>query len=192
MVVCEQHLHLYSERKKHPCDRRLEEHCAPRTRYIVNIGTEHYGFVLECNPHDRATLSLPDGSTITLHWNGVPTWESLRDLRLAALTPLQRTAHAHLAQCGERVCVDNDAAALRALNAAAMEALESLPTTLKEDLAQMEAIAGNHCGAAAQRLVCKEGMGAPEELECQVLALRWRIGHKRMLYWASMLCIEES
>lgn len=149
---------------------------------------EHYGFVLGCNPHDRAPLcmlSMPRVPTVTLHWNGIPTWDSLRDLRVAALTPAERSL-AHLAQCGERVSIDNDAAALQALNAAARAALAALPTTLKDDLAQLALLEGG-----CSLLVCQGGVKETSAQECAALALRWRVGYKRMLYWASMLCLQQ-
>lgn len=157
----------------------------PLHRHTRHVRTEHYGFVLPGNPHDTAVLSMPDGRTVTLHWNGVPTWESLRDLRLAALGPGRRD-RAHRAHCGERVSAANDAAALRALNVAASMALAAMPTTLKDDLAELARVEGD-CGAA---LVCQEGVGEVEADVCALLALQWRVGHKRMLYWASMLCLQ--
>lgn len=130
---------------------------------------------------------MTDGSSVWLHWNGVPTWESMRDLRLAALTPDQLPS-AHLARCGERVCVENDLAALRALNAAARAALAALPTTLAQDVEQLAVMAGRVCNGT-QGMVCFEGVEEASVEECELLALRWRVGYKRMLYWASQLCL---
>lgn len=161
--------------------------------------TEHYGFVLNPNPHDCIPLVVPGGGTITLHCNGVPTWEGLRDLRLAALPRVKHARFAHLARCGARISMENDMTALRMLNEAAREALGGLPTTLKDDLQELEALGGHEETPKGPSAPREERAGKTEQgaeqgsvctTECEALALQWRVMYKRALYWASMLFID--
>lgn len=106
---------------------------------------EHYGFVLPAtlNPHDLAVLPsscLPAAVVSALaadkravHPNGMPTWDLLRELRLAAMSQAERRASGYLAACGERVSAANDAGALALLQDACRAAAQLLPTSLEHD-----------------------------------------------------------
>jgi hypothetical protein len=131
---------------------------------------EHYGFVLPDNPHDTAMLfptsdDFPQlaaecGIAPLLHANGNPSWEFLRALRLASLTPAERKSLAYLALNDEPVDERSEAWVMRTLKAACEATLARLPTTVAEDEAAL----------AAGGL--REGME---------VALRWRLGYKRTL-----------
>ncbi|KXZ46488.1 hypothetical protein GPECTOR_43g924 [Gonium pectorale] len=87
---------------------------------------EHYGFVLEDNPHDTALLDPelllqqlppaalaaaaahgldppPPAAECSLHADGAPSWQLLRLLRFCAATPAERRSGGHLMAAGERV-----------------------------------------------------------------------------------------
>lgn len=65
---------------------------------LALFGAEHYGFVLDDNPHDRAKLplkllpsSLQGQVTVDacwLHPNGYPSWDLMKSLRLWAASQL--------------------------------------------------------------------------------------------------------
>ncbi len=73
------------------------------------LSAEHYGFLLEDNPHD--TVFLPPALFPTakhmpykhcfLHASGVPSWELMKALRLSSQHPKTRKATAHLAAAGQ-------------------------------------------------------------------------------------------
>ena len=84
---------------------------------------EHYGFILDHNPHDQALLPIsafPDSfatylqqqqhnsSQCWLHCNGIPGWQLLRDLRCWAVSPAERKIQGHLAGAGQRISITGD------------------------------------------------------------------------------------
>lgn len=146
---------------------------------------EHYGFVLgaEQNPHDTAVLPrnvLPEavifqleaiaGSAAepTIHANGNPSWEFLRALRLAALTPAGRKIKSSAIFNDEKADDESEIWAMKTLIEACHEGLGKLPTTLKED-----------------EELLREG-------EFQTIGMhvvvQWRCGYKRILSKTIEIC----
>lgn len=74
---------------------------------------EHYGFILDTNPHDFARLPPAlferaagqelqlAGAECYLHSNGAPSWQLMRALRLAFLPGHQRKSLGYKAFAGE-------------------------------------------------------------------------------------------
>ncbi|GLC41210.1 hypothetical protein PLESTB_001526700 [Pleodorina starrii] len=104
---------------------------------------EHYGFVLQDNPHDTAQLDpaalpLPSSaraaagapylapSDCFLHANGQPSWQLLHLLRYCAASPAERRSAGHLMAAGERVSEQGDRQVLRWLHAACSRQLGDL------------------------------------------------------------------
>ncbi|PNH05183.1 Protein SET DOMAIN GROUP 40 [Tetrabaena socialis] len=111
---------------------------------------EHYGFVLEANPHDTAPLDpallpLPDSARYApgapplapadcfLHANGQPSWQLLHLLRYCAATPPERRSWGHKLAAGERVSQEGDRRVLSWLYAACSKQLTGMGTSLQHD-----------------------------------------------------------
>ena len=146
----------------------------------TNLGLlEHYGFVLENNPHDVADLpasAFPAlvqsqleaaGVTPSVHSDGNPSWDLLRALRLASLTPQERSTSAYLALRDERVCDRSERWALEAQRAGCAAALARLPPSLQHD----------------KELRQNGGLAPGMEV-----AVRWRVGYKRAVQAAVAGC----
>ncbi|KAG2448798.1 hypothetical protein HYH02_006149 [Chlamydomonas schloesseri] len=123
---------------------------------------EHYGFVMQDNPHDTAPLDpallpVPDNARYSagapplppeecfVHaggsgsdGGGAPSWALLHFLRYCAATPAERRTQGHLLAAGERINEQNDRIALGWLRAACLRQLADLPTTLEYDLRQLQ------------------------------------------------------
>lgn len=146
----------------------------------TNLGLlEHYGFVLEDNPHDVAVLptsALPGpvvtqlesmGAEPVIHANGNPSWELLRALRLAGLSSEER-ASAGWAPLEDRSAGPvSESWAMKTLIQACQSALDQLSTTLEEDEAVLR----------------EEGLS-----EGLRVAVAWRAGYKRILRRAMEIC----
>ncbi|KAK9800763.1 hypothetical protein WJX73_008794 [Symbiochloris irregularis] len=137
---------------------------------------ELYGFLLDHNPDDRAQLPLVAFNLPTLaehvqpgdawlHWNGVPSWKLLQGLRLATASKKERRQRAHAVVAGRTVGPEAETRALTSLHAACTAILDVLPTTLQQDLQLLE--------------------DGAEPSSRMALALRWRIGYKRMVAHAA-------
>jgi len=161
---------------------------------------ETYGFCLppgggpSDNPHDAAPLPpgafapycrreppLP-AADCRLHWNGLPSWELLRVLRVNAATPGEQRARGHLALEGWPVAAEGDEAPARWLRAVCSEQLEGLSTSIEEDETELERLR-EEAGAAAGDTGHRD--------ECLQLAGAWRLGLKRMLRRGSSLRARE-
>ncbi|KAK9835753.1 hypothetical protein WJX74_007290 [Apatococcus lobatus] len=129
---------------------------------------EHYGFVLDDNPHDKAHLDptwlegchpMPSQTACWLHPSGRPSWDLLSHLRQSFATLPKEKAHRYLAAEGICVGPDSEMAVCQCLLAACKTALKALPTTLHEDLAMLAELeqdldnfqATPHCPEQAQR-----------------------------------------
>jgi len=112
---------------------------------------EHYGFVLlgaDQNPHDIAVLprnvlseavifqlEAIGGSATepSINANGNPSWEFLRALRMAALTPAERKVKSSAVLNDEKADDESEIWVMKTLIQACQESLGRLPTTLAED-----------------------------------------------------------
>ncbi|CAK0784490.1 hypothetical protein CVIRNUC_007694 [Coccomyxa viridis] len=136
---------------------------------------EHYGFVLDDNPHDAALLpvgALPDGQLqgsvqpreCWLHPCGTPSWGLLRALRTWAATSCGHGARKHAALEGMRVSQESEAIAMSALRSLCSGVLDDLPTSCSND----------------EEILARDIIsGALSEQE--VLAVRWRRLYKQSL-----------
>ncbi|GLI63985.1 hypothetical protein VaNZ11_007094, partial [Volvox africanus] len=112
---------------------------------------EHYGFVLQYNPHDTALLDpallpVPSAARTSagspcltpadcfLHANGQPSWQLLHFLRYCAASPAERRSAGHRMAAGAAVSQQGDRRALQWLHVACSRQLDALPTTLSDDL----------------------------------------------------------
>jgi hypothetical protein len=143
---------------------------------------EHYGFVLEDNPHDFAAIPhrhFPEsvqhqldslGCHAILHANGNPSFEFLRALRFASLTPLERKTLSYFVLEDRSVNSQSETWVLKTLQRSCEEYLDSFPTTLQQD---MEILA----------------LQAPQGDEhCVSVAIAWRVQHKRIVWHTSKAC----
>lgn len=176
---------------------------------------QHYGFVLADNPHDTAALPprlLPaavrqqlgcnDGGggggaagsregedtpgAAYLHaTDGAPSWDLLRALRLACATPAARKAGAYLALSDRPISAASERAAFQALQGACRAALAELPTTAAQDERELASLdAGGAAGG--KQPAGQDAAQAAERLH--VVALEWRLCHKRVLGRGEALC----
>nr|ADX78230.1 CIA6 [Chlamydomonas reinhardtii] len=134
---------------------------------------EHYGFVMQDNPHDTAPLDaallpVPDSARYSagapplppdecfVHGGspqapcntdntgdgssgcGAPSWSLLHFLRYCAATPAERRTQGHRLAAGESISEQGDRIALGWLRAACMRQLEDLPTSLAQDLEELQ------------------------------------------------------
>lgn len=151
---------------------------------------QHYGFVLEDNPHDTAplprhslppevALKLPPPSTpgdsssngCYVHHNGTPSWELLRALRLASASAAERRSKAYLALQDQAISGASEACALGLLREVCWGVLRSLPTDAAQD----------------RRLLTQD---APALGGCARLAVEWRLGYKQILLRCAALCTQ--
>jgi histone-lysine N-methyltransferase SETD3 len=140
---------------------------------------EHYGFVLPFGegPHDTAILPrhvLPkvvivqleamDEAEPSIHENGNPSWEFLRALRLASLTPAQRklkSSKIALALNDQKVDDESEIWTMKTLIKACEEGLNKLPTAVEYD-----------------EELLRIGKFETEGLQ---VAVQWRLGYKKIL-----------
>lgn len=134
---------------------------------------EHYGFVLQDNPHDTVILT-PDkfppavqqqllslGTACTLHADGNPSWELLRALRLAGMTADERRESAFLVLQDRPVSSRVERWVAETLQQACQSTLSALPTSLEHDEGVLQ------CGGLS------DGMA---------VAVQWRVRHKAILH----------
>ncbi|KAL4551716.1 hypothetical protein Ndes2526B_g05984 [Nannochloris sp. 'desiccata'] len=147
---------------------------------------EHYGFVLlgaDQNPHDTAVLPwrvLPEAVIMQIeaiggsaaepiiHANGNPSWEFLRALRMAALTPAGRKLKSSAVLNDEKADDESEIWVMKTLIKACQESLGRLPTTLNED----------------EELLRKGGF----KTEGLQVVVQWRCGYKRILSKTIEIC----
>lgn len=145
---------------------------------------EHYGFVLQDNPHDVAVLPVELfseavqrqldewGALPLVHNNGNPSWELLRALRLTSLSKEERKSKASaMALSDKKVNEKNEKVALRALEQVCKLLLNDLPTTIEEDSKLLKA------GSEKRALS-----------ECARVAVEWRVAYKHTLQRCIQLC----
>ena len=146
---------------------------------------EHYGFVLQgedhVNPHDTAILPVTvlsetvlaqlqsmGGIEPSIHANGNPSWQFLRALRLAALTPAQRKIKSSAIVLDQKADDESEIWVMKTLIKACQEALNGLPTTLKQDEQMLKA-------------------GGFETAGLEVV-VQWRVGYKKILSKTIEIC----
>ncbi|KAL5983189.1 hypothetical protein ACLOJK_017273 [Asimina triloba] len=103
---------------------------------------EHYGFLLNTNPNDKAFIQLDIDLSISNPWprdsmyiqqDGNPSFALLSVLRLSAMDRKLRKAVGHLVYSGSVVSAENEIAILKWLVKKCTNLLEDLRTSVKED-----------------------------------------------------------
>lgn len=143
---------------------------------------EHYGFVLENNKHDYAVMhadSFPahvkaqgvleqlDPESIHVTWDGNPSFELMRALRLGCLSSSERKQHAYKVLNDQSVDTATENEALKALSVACKTTLNAMATTLEQDFV----------------FLSNSGLS-----DCMKIALAWRISYKQKLLACISLC----
>jgi len=144
---------------------------------------EHYGFLLQDNPHDTVLLppellcseerqsgvlnGLPTHVSVPakecyITRNGVPSWEVMKALRLACLGSRQRKSCGYLAAAGQPCSTESEIQVMRLIRHACTRHLASKATSLEKDEVLLE---------AAQS----------EGAESLQLAISWRLCQKQIL-----------
>lgn len=103
---------------------------------------EHYGFLLNDNPNDKAFIHLEPGvyssiswprESLYIHQNGKPSFALLSALRLWATPVSQRKSIGHLVYSGEQISVDNEVSVMKYILEKCIIILKNLPTSIEED-----------------------------------------------------------
>ena len=152
-----------------------------------------------------------------LHYNGAPSWELLRAMRLGCATAAERKSSAYLALADQPISAGSERAAFEALRAACHAALAELPTTIEQDkeeqlaaaaafgaatvaaMASQAHVAGQGAAAAAgsdyasdeQQQQQRQQQQAREQqaaAERLQVVITWRLCHKRILQRGVTLC----
>lgn len=103
---------------------------------------EHYGFILNNNPNDKAFVPLPSNlhslcswplDSLYIHHNGKPSFALLAIMRLwATPTHLQKSVR-HLAYSGSIISNENEIIVMEWLSKKCSLVLKSLSTSIEED-----------------------------------------------------------
>ncbi|KAJ0703690.1 putative [histone H3]-lysine(4) N-trimethyltransferase chromatin remodeling SET family [Helianthus annuus] len=103
---------------------------------------EHYGFILDTNPNDKAYVPLPSDlyslcswplDSLYIHQNGKPSFALLSVTRLwATATHLQKSVR-HLAYSGSIISNENEIIVMEWLSDKCSLVLKNLPTSIEED-----------------------------------------------------------
>lgn len=122
---------------------------------------EHYGFLLDNNPNEKAYIPLEPGMSSCSSWpieslfinqGGKPSFALLSTLRLWATPSNQRRSVGHLAYSGSQLSPENEMRVMHQLSKCCHTALQNLPTSMEDD----------------QRLLCSlnqaDGINTPVEL----------------------------
>ncbi|XP_077221071.1 SET domain group 40 isoform X2 [Tasmannia lanceolata] len=103
---------------------------------------EHYGFLLDTNPNDKAFIQLDVGihscnswpkDSLYLQQDGRPSFALHSALRLWAIPPNLRRSIGHLAYSGSLLSVDNEISVMNWLAKTCREFLGKMPTSIEED-----------------------------------------------------------
>lgn len=103
---------------------------------------EHYGFLLNENPNDKAFIPLEGDMYSLCPWpqellyinqHGKPSFALLSTLRLWATPPNRRRSVGHIAYSGEQVSAENEITVMAWIVKKCCDILENLNTTPQED-----------------------------------------------------------
>lgn len=103
---------------------------------------EHYGFLLDENPNDKASIPLEPEvyacsswpkDSLYIHQNGKPSFALLSALRLWATPPSQRRSVGHLVYSGSQVSAENEILVMEQIVKSCHVVLRNLPTSVEED-----------------------------------------------------------
>lgn len=103
---------------------------------------EHYGFILNENPNDKAFIPLaPDmyswcswsTDSLYIHQNGKPSFALLAAVRLWATPPNQRKSVSHLTFSGSQLSKENEVIVMKWIAEKCHVILKNFQTSIKED-----------------------------------------------------------
>lgn len=103
---------------------------------------EHYGFLLNDNPNDKAfiplgseiySLSSCSNELLYINKEGMPSFALLSVLRLWATPPNKRRSVGHLAYSGHQISTENEVTVMRWLVKTCQDVLDNLPTSIEQD-----------------------------------------------------------
>lgn len=103
---------------------------------------EHYGFLLDENPNDKAFIPLEPEvyassswpkDSLYIHQNGKPSFALLSALRLWATPASQRRSVGHLVYSGTQLSSENEIFVMEWIAKSCHVVLENLPTSVEED-----------------------------------------------------------
>ncbi|CBI27360.3 unnamed protein product, partial [Vitis vinifera] len=135
---------------------------------------EHYGFLLDENPNDKAFIPLEPEvyassswpkDSLYIHQNGKPSFALLSALRLWATPASQRRSVGHLVYSGTQLSSENEIFVMEWIAKSCHVVLENLPTSVEEDSLLLS-------------------------MERWKLAVQWRLRHKRILVDCISRCTE--
>ncbi|KAK4430486.1 protein SET DOMAIN GROUP 40 [Sesamum alatum] len=104
---------------------------------------EHYGFLLQENPNDKAFISLEPEMYSLCSWpkesiyiseDGMPSFALLSTVRLWATPMSKRRSIKHIALSGHRISAENEAAVMEWIADKCQALLSSCSTTIDEDI----------------------------------------------------------
>ncbi|XP_019052701.1 PREDICTED: protein SET DOMAIN GROUP 40 isoform X4 [Nelumbo nucifera] len=120
-----------------------------RREVLLSYGTytnlellEHYGFILDMNPNDKAFIELDaeicsssswSKDTLYIQQDGKPSFTLLSALRLWATPPNQRKSVAHYAYSGSQLSAENEMSAMRWMAKNCQILLNKFPTKVEDD-----------------------------------------------------------
>lgn len=131
-----------------------------------------YGFSLPDNPHDIAVLPLANfhpkfaaklgelSIIPSIHHDGSPSWDLLRELRLFLSSPEERKSLAYLAVDNKPINSRVEAKVWQVLTSVCEKTLSALKTTVEQD----------------EKMLDMEEMS-----ETKTAAIEWRLGYKKIL-----------
>ncbi|XP_058098152.1 protein SET DOMAIN GROUP 40 isoform X2 [Magnolia sinica] len=103
---------------------------------------DHYGFLLNENPNEKAFIRLDMGMGSTNPWpkdslyiqqDGKPSFALLSALRLSVTAPKLRKAVGHLAYSGSILSAENEISVMKWVSKKCRDLLEEMPTSIEED-----------------------------------------------------------
>lgn len=103
---------------------------------------EHYGFLLDANPNDKAFIPLEPDIYSLCSWSkellyigrdGKPSFALLSTLRLWATPPNQRRSIGHIAYSGKQLSAENESTVMTWVAKKCRDVLENLTTSAEQD-----------------------------------------------------------
>ncbi|CAK9169805.1 unnamed protein product [Ilex paraguariensis] len=110
---------------------------------------EHYGFLLNENPNDKAFVALEPGmyslcswpkDSLYIHKDGMPSFALLLAVRLWATPPNHRKSIGHLVYSGTQVSAENEVIVMKWIAKECDVLLKSFPTSVEQDMLLLSTI----------------------------------------------------
>ncbi|KAL3845061.1 hypothetical protein ACJIZ3_002464 [Penstemon smallii] len=167
---------------------------------------EHYGFLLQENPNDKAFIPLEPEMHSLCSWpkeslyisqNGKPSFALLSTLRLWATPVSKRKSVSHIACTGHQISTENEVVVMKWLAKKCHVLLSNCSTSIEEDELLLRIIdriqdydpLTTEYGVLAPALngeLCaffeRNSVKRRQSIYRWKLAVQWRYGHKRILF----------